>query len=283
MMLIVYGSERERPTTSARLPLEEGVFTTIVVPNTNQTYAIGVNNSGEIASRGALYLMLQNRTYRGEIVHKGKSHLGDHTPVIDPPLWEAVQAQLVANTVACNSGTRTRQPSLLAGILFDGDGNRMTPSHVVKNGLRYRYYVSRPLITKDKNENSTGLRIPAGEFEQLVTGRVRQWLVDPGSIYHAVRLPDLSVQRRLIARVSEIGKNWAELPEPRQRAFLTALIARIGVGVNQIDIHLRPRRLVALLDLAAASSATDEETQILSVPFGLRRSGREIKPNFALL
>jgi Xylose isomerase-like TIM barrel len=138
MMLIVYGSERERPTTSARLPLEEGVFTTIVVPNTNQTYAIGVNNSGEIASRGALYLMLQNRTYRGEIVHKGKSHPGDHTPVIDPPLWEAVQAQLAANTVACNSGTRTRQPSLLAGILFDGDGNRMTPSHVVKNVLRYR-------------------------------------------------------------------------------------------------------------------------------------------------
>jgi probable HAF family extracellular repeat protein len=28
--------------------LKKGVFTTIVVPNTDQTYAIGVNNSGEI-------------------------------------------------------------------------------------------------------------------------------------------------------------------------------------------------------------------------------------------
>ncbi len=45
-------------------------------------------------SRGALYLMLQNRLYRGEIVHKGQSHPGEHPPIIDPPLWDAVQGQL---------------------------------------------------------------------------------------------------------------------------------------------------------------------------------------------
>jgi hypothetical protein len=27
-------------------------------------------------------------------------------------------------------------------MLFDGDGNRMTPIHAVKKGTRYRYYVS---------------------------------------------------------------------------------------------------------------------------------------------
>jgi hypothetical protein len=26
----------------------------------------------------------------------------------------------------------------------------MTPTHAVKKGTRYRYYVSRPLITKDR-------------------------------------------------------------------------------------------------------------------------------------
>src|SRR6516162_8084159 len=31
-------------------------------------------------SRGALYLMLRNRTYRGEIVHKGQSHPSEHPP-----------------------------------------------------------------------------------------------------------------------------------------------------------------------------------------------------------
>ena len=49
-------------------------------------------------SRGALYLMLQNRIYRGEIVHKGQSHPGEHPPIIDQPLWDAVQARLADNT-----------------------------------------------------------------------------------------------------------------------------------------------------------------------------------------
>ena len=65
-------------------------------------------------------------------------------------------------------------------MLFDGDGDRMKPTHAVKNGMRYRYYVSRPLITKDQTDGSGGLRIPAAEIEQLVTSRVRQWLLDPG-------------------------------------------------------------------------------------------------------
>src|SRR5689334_16568778 len=219
------------------------------------TTASGRRVGGKPFSRGALYHVLQNHLYRGEIVHKGQPNPGEHTPIINQPLWDAVQAQLGANTAEHNSGTRTRQASLLAGMLFDGDGNRMTPTHATKKGTRYRYYVSRPLITKDQTEPSAGLRIPAGEIEQLVTSRMRQWLVDPGSIYQATRLSDPSMQRRLIARAVEIDKIWPELPEPRQRAFLAALIERIDIGDHQIDIHIRPTRLAALLNLGAESSA----------------------------
>jgi site-specific DNA recombinase len=211
-------------------------------------------------------------------VHKRQSHPGEHTPIIDQLLWDAVQAQLAANTAERNSGTRTRQPSLLAGMLFDGNGNRMTPTHATKKGTRYRYYVSRPLIASDQSDRSAGLRIPAGEIEQAVTSGMRQWLVDPGSVYQATRLADPSAQRRLIARAAEIGRSWPELPAARQRAFLTALIKRIDVVANRIDIHLRPTRL-GMVDIAATPSPgeTDDETQILSVPIELRRSGREIK------
>ena len=92
--------------------------------------------------------MLRTRTYLGEIVHKGQSHPGELTPIIDPPLWDAVQMRLAGNTAERISGTRTHQPSLLAGMLFDAEGSRMTPSYAVKKGKRYRYYVSRPLIPK---------------------------------------------------------------------------------------------------------------------------------------
>jgi site-specific DNA recombinase len=166
-------------------------------------------------------------------------------------------------------------------MLFDGDGNRMTPSHAVKKGTQYRYYVSRPLITTDQTERSAERRIAAAEIEQLVTSRVRQWLLDPGSIYQAfsARFLDPSTQQRLVARAAEVAKRWPELPVARWRAVLTALIDRVDVGVDRIDIHLRPPRLGAFFDAAATTlqSATDDETQILSVPVRLRRAGQEIR------
>ena len=177
------------------------------------TTASGRRVGGKPLSRGALYLLLQNRFYRGEIVHKGQSHPGEHTPIVDPPLWDAVQAQLAANTAERNSGTHMQQPSLLAGMLFDGDGNRMTPTHATKKGTRYRYYVSRPLITNDQTDGSSGLRIPAGEIEQAVTRRMRQWLVDPGSVYQAIRLADPSAQRRLIARAMKSARAGPSCPD----------------------------------------------------------------------
>src|SRR6202040_1443439 len=236
---------------------------------------------GKPFSRGALYLMLQNRIYRGEIVHKGQFHPAEHTPIVDQPLWDAVQAQLASNIAERNSGTRNHQPSLLAGMLFDGDGNRMTPSHAGKKGTLYRYYVSGSLITKDRTETSAGLRIPAVEIEQLVSSRVHRWLLDPGSIYKSTwgRLTDASTQQRLVARAADIGRHWPELPVPRKRAVLTALIERIEVRFDQIDIHLHPLRLCALLDPPATPSqgGNDDEIELLSVPVQLRRAGREIR------
>jgi hypothetical protein len=69
------------------------------------------------------------------------------------------------------------------------------------------------------------------------------------------------------------------LSGPWRRAFLTALIQRIEVAANQIDIHFRPKRLGTLFDVAATPlpSVTDDETQILSIRVRLRRCGPEIK------
>jgi site-specific DNA recombinase len=246
-----------------------------------RTSAAGRISGGKPFARGALYLMLQNRIYRGEIVHREQSYLGEHEPIIDQPLWEAVQAQLANNSAQRNDGGKTRPPSLLVGMLFDDDGNRMTPSYAVKKGTRYRYYVSRSLITKDRTDDSARLRIPAAEIEQLVSSRVQRWLLDPGSIYKstAARLEDGSMQQRLVARAADLGKHWPQLPAARQRAVLAALVERIEVSVDQIDIRLRPPRLGALLDVAAAPSqgVKEDEIQTLSVPVHRRRAGREIR------
>src|SRR5438270_1534254 len=163
-----------------------------------RTSASGRISGGKPFARGALYLMLQNRIYRGEIVHNQQSYLGEHGPIIDQPLWDAVQEQLAGNAAEHNDCGKTRRPSLLAGMLFDRDGNRMTPTHAGKKGTRYRYYVSGSLITKDRTENSAALRIPAAAIEEMVSDRVHRWLLDPGSMYKstAARLADPSLQHR---------------------------------------------------------------------------------------
>ena len=65
----------------------------------------------------------------------------------------------------------------------------------------------------------------------------------------------------------------------RKRVVLAALIKRIEVKVDQLDIHLRRLRLCALFDLPATPSqgVNDDEIELLSVPVRLRRSGREIR------
>src|SRR5258708_38969222 len=131
-------------------------------------------------ARGALYLRLRNRIYRGEIVHKDQYYPGEHEPIIDEPLWEEVQAKLAANAVERATGERVLSPSLLAGLLYDGQGHRMTPSHAVKKGMRYRYYVSQPLINKAREAAPQGLRIAAAEIERIVLSAIGELISDPG-------------------------------------------------------------------------------------------------------
>jgi hypothetical protein len=66
----------------------------------------GAEYGGQKLSRGALYLILQNRIYRGEIFHKGNTYPGEHPPIVDKPLWDDVQAVLAANRVERTTGAR---------------------------------------------------------------------------------------------------------------------------------------------------------------------------------
>jgi hypothetical protein len=125
-------------------------------------------------------------------------------------------------------------------MLFDGDGNRMTPTHAINKGTRYRYYVSRPLITKGQIEQFAGLRVPAGEIEQLVTSRMRQWLVDPGSVYQATRLADPSMQRRLIARAAEMLLELLMAALHRQRILLPIPFALAEMQAGLLELLPNP-------------------------------------------
>src|SRR5262245_42684227 len=175
--------------------------------------ASGVLSGGKRFSRGALYLMLQNRLYRGEVAHKEKIYPGQHEAIIDPELWQIVQDKLEANRQERSLAVGAEAPSLLAGLIVDSDGNRMTPTHAVKKGKRYRYYVSTALITGSRSENPKGRRIPAGDIEGLVLDRLRVLFASRVEVSDAI-LPlglDAATQRAVLDRSAKLAERWTTL------------------------------------------------------------------------
>jgi site-specific DNA recombinase len=118
---------------------------------------------GQQFSRGALYLMLQNRIYRGEILHQGTTYPGQHEAILDLELWQIVQDKLAANRQERALAVGAEAPSLLAGLIVDAGGNRMTPAHATKKAKRYRYYVSA-LLAGDHLQAQKGMRVPGGRY-----------------------------------------------------------------------------------------------------------------------
>jgi site-specific DNA recombinase len=122
---------------------------------------------------GSLAYVLKNRAYIGEVVYRDEVHRGEHAPILDRGLFETVQAKLAANAVARQVRLKGT-PALLTGRIFDDRGNRMSPTHANKRGVRYRYYVSHALLEKQKSEAGAVARVPAPEIEALVLDGVRQ-------------------------------------------------------------------------------------------------------------
>ena len=242
---------------------------------------------GQKLSRGALYLMLQNRIYRGEITHRGNAYPGEHQPIVDEVLWDQVQAILAENRVDRATGADAKQPSLLAGLIFDESGERLTPSHAVKKGTRYRYYVSRSLIVGTAKDKSTGRRIPASNLETLVITKLRSFLADEGAILDAIRheYAEGNAQARLIALGLKIAKEIESLTPDRIRAMLMTLLSRVDIRPDCVEIRVRRSRLVELLgsgpvDLVTHQGTTDNEAKDvlkLTVRARLQRVGREMK------
>ena len=175
------------------------------------TSASGRRIGGRPFARGALYHLLQNRLYLGEIVHKDRTYPGQHAAIIDQTLWDEVQAMLAANRIGRRRGTNAREPSLLAGILFDEHCRRLTPSHANKGGRRYRYYVTNP---RDE-DGQPAIRLPAKEMENAVLAELRRHLAQ---------------ESELSGRASDVEVDAAE--------FLRASVTKIVLGKAEIEIHL---------------------------------------------
>jgi site-specific DNA recombinase len=112
-------------------------------------------------------------------------------------------------------------------MLFDENGERLTPTHAIKKGTRYRYYVSRSLITGATKSGSKGRRIRAANLETLVISKLGTFLADREALLDAIQnqQPDAAGQTRLIRRGRQIAEELGTLA-PDHRAIRTSIVIK---------------------------------------------------------
>jgi site-specific DNA recombinase len=174
--LVINEAEAETVRTTFRLYLELGAVRVVAAKARQLGFRTKRRQDGSKAhrgnrylSRGYIYKLLSNPIYAGIISYRGTDFPALHPAIIDKNTWDAVQNNLASNSKKHRIRSDAKQPSLLAGFIFDETGDRLIPAHCTKRGeKRYRYYVSNRLIKKGKNRSTGGLRVPAVQLEGIV-------------------------------------------------------------------------------------------------------------------
>src|ERR1700733_8241472 len=183
-------------------------------------------------TRGSLAYFLRNRFYIGQVKYKSEIFGGEQPAILDRKLFEAVQVKLDQQR-SNHTTTRYASDSLLMGLIFDDRGNRMTPTHATKAGVRYRYYISAVLNQGQGTKAAKVNRVPAAEIEQLIVARVRQ-------------------QVRTGAR-----DHMPEKPELNDKDLISTYVARVDVKLDHLAIRLATH--------SARSPGTKSKQKIINV------------------
>jgi DNA invertase Pin-like site-specific DNA recombinase len=228
-------------------------------------------------TRGPLAHLLRNRFYIGEVTFEVLA--GEQPAIVDCELFNAVQVKLTEQNNN-HTAKRMRSEALLAGLIFDDRGNRMSPSHARKRGIKYRYYVSSALLQGQHGRMGSVHRIPAAEVETRIIEAVRERVAPSTSTNDRTLISDhvarIEVQPdqliiRLIQTASGKHKSaakdvlhirWIKMATQRRREILTSGPAQTVCPIRSetratlVASIARGRRWLA--ELIANPSATAE-------------------------
>ncbi|MHA6910984.1 recombinase family protein [Ralstonia pseudosolanacearum] len=205
----------------------------------------GNDRVGKLMDKGALYKILNNPVYLGQIRHKGIRYTGEHEPIVTQEQWDAVQAALTSKPTGVSRGQiRTERPALLKGLICTTDGRAMTP-HTTKGrgGRLYRYYLS----TRDAQEGygaSDVKMLPAGEVEEAVVAQLRGILRAPEMVARVWREVTRSndthdmTEMQVAVALSRIDIVWENLFPLEQHRIVQLLVERVVVSPRELRVQL---------------------------------------------
>jgi len=232
----------------------------------------GKQTGGCPLSRGLLYRILTNSIYIGKIQHKDKIYEGQHEAIITKSIWDQVKAILKTNAIKRTTIGNSKSPTLLAGLLFDGEGNKLVPHHVSKKGTRYHYYVSQRLKTGDQD---SGWRIPAKTIERIVMDTLISSFGSTATLLELMLIKNTSADK--IQHISTIGisiRNQIEKSTHMElKVLFNDLVDTITLQTNQISIAFKSRYFAKRFGI----KLTDHAKFTLVKPMSIRRRDQEMK------
>ncbi|MFC4291436.1 recombinase family protein [Sphingorhabdus arenilitoris] len=208
----------------------------------------GRTHGGVNFSCGAVYHILRNSIYVGEIAHKGNIHEGEHDAIIERGLFDKVQAQIAAQRVT-RSAKKTRSATgQLTGKIYDGEGQPMRTTFGYGRGKKiYRYYASETILPNGKaqhSDNHQGIRLSAERIERLIIAQLGTLIPDSKArtaIFDAITkvVIDENVLRvRLDA--AELAREDETHQQLLERIQLIDKHVSIGEDIINLSIDARP-------------------------------------------
>jgi len=167
----------------------------------------GKRSGGQPFSRGALYELLSNPVYIGQVRHGRQVHPGQHPPILERSLWERVQQHLGERAARGQKRRTMAPPSPLAGKLYDENGQPLYAQGAAKANRRYRYYVSRDLVRGSAKRVRSGWRIAALELERAVVAVAKSFLEDQPAVLAALQESEIEVAD--VRQVFELAADWS--------------------------------------------------------------------------
>jgi site-specific DNA recombinase len=183
-----------------------------------------------------LFHLLKNPVYRGKIVHKGKLYDGEHQPIVDSELWEAVQTKLASAAPPRKRSNNDPQKAVLKGLLFDEQGRPMVPTYSTKGVRRYCYYETRRDLTGPDKSGST--RYAMVHLERHVAEHLGVLLGDQHALRRIAGLTDGASLQIMFARAHLHGHEMAK----DLRSAVQKLVRKISVAPDRMIIELDPRQ-----------------------------------------
>jgi site-specific DNA recombinase len=250
----------------------------------------GTPSGGKPFTRGHLYWLLSNPIYAGLISHRGRISDGQHEAIIDRETWEATQRSLagkapferraVAATNASTVSTKRDRDSgsLLSGLLYDETGDRLSPSHAVKNGIRYRYYVSQRLM-RARRKDATGWRLPAKALEDVVVGELAGLLEDHRQLQTVIEADRLTIPalEALAAKAKSLRDTLRDESGSQVKAVVRSILDHVTLEPGKLTLAVNRKNLTAALGRPSTESDASRGPLLWVVPFCLRRRGVEAK------